>query len=106
MQLPCVIIRDIIFLPGFLLNLVCLRLKFKPLNPERSEGFKGLNFNRKQTKLSKNHSKNIISQIIHKAVAYIILFLFERINQKNSGFKCLNFNLKQTKLSKNPYVCL
>ena len=31
---------------GFLLNLVCFRLKFKPLNPERSEGFKGLNFNR------------------------------------------------------------
>jgi hypothetical protein len=37
MQLPCVIIRDIIFLLGFLLNLVCLRLKFKPLNPERCD---------------------------------------------------------------------
>ena len=42
---------------GFLLNLVCFRLKFKPLNPERSEGFKGLNFNLKQTKLSKNPGK-------------------------------------------------
>ena len=29
MQLPCVIIRNIIFLSGFLLNLVCLRLTFK-----------------------------------------------------------------------------
>ena len=38
--------RDIIFLPGFLLNLVCLRLKFKPLNRQCNEGFKGgLNFN-------------------------------------------------------------
>ena len=64
MQLPCVIIRDIIFLPGFLPTLVCT-------------GFKGLNFNLKQTKLRKNPSKNIISQIIHKAVAYIILFLFK-----------------------------
>ena len=84
MQLPCVIIRDIIFLPGFLFNLVCLRLKFKPLNPERSEGFKCLNFKRKQTKLNKNPGKNIISQIIHKAVAYIILFLFERINRRKA----------------------
>ena len=44
MQLPCVIIRDIIFLPGFLPTLVCT-------------GFKGLNFNLKQTKLSKNPEK-------------------------------------------------
>ena len=40
-------------------------------------GFKGLNFNLKQTKLSKYPGKNIISQIIYKAVAYIILFLFK-----------------------------
>ena len=52
MQLPCVIIREIIFL----LYLVCLRLKFKPLNPEGRK----LNFNLKQTKLSKNPGKNII----------------------------------------------
>jgi len=84
MQLPCVIIWDIIYLPGFLFNLVFLRLKFKPLNPERSEGFKCLNFKRKQTKLNKNHRKNIIFQIIHKAVAYIILFLFERINRRKA----------------------
>ena len=44
MQLPCVIIRV-------------------------HEGIKGLNFNQKQTKISKNPGKNIISQIIHKAVA-------------------------------------
>ena len=50
MQLPCVIIRDIIFLPGFLPTLVCT-------------GFKGLNFNLKQTKLSKNPGKNIMSRI-------------------------------------------
>ena len=30
------IIWETIFLPGFLLNLVCLKLKVKPLNPERS----------------------------------------------------------------------
>ena len=51
MQLPCVIIWDIIFLPGFLLNLVCLRLKLKALNPECTEGFKG--FNEKTQKTSK-----------------------------------------------------
>ena len=79
-------------MPGFLLNLVCSRLKFKPLNPERSQGFKGLNFNRKQTKLSKIPSKNIISQTIHKAVAYIILFHFKPKNAKKT--------LKSAKFSK------
>ena len=61
---------------GILLNLVCLRLKFKSLrlkfkslrlkfkslSPERSEEFNGLNFSLKQTKL--NPGKNILSHII------------------------------------------
>ena len=46
MQLSCVVIQDNIFLPGFILNLVCLRLKFKPLNSSLRSGFKDLNFNR------------------------------------------------------------
>ena len=37
--------RDIIFLPGFLLNLVCLRLKFKPLNRQSNEAAWILMFN-------------------------------------------------------------
>ena len=55
--------------------------------PEHSEGFKGLNFNQKQTKLSKNPSKNIISRIINKADAYIILFLLnQKISENNPEF--------------------
>ena len=65
--MPCVLIRDIIFLPGFVLNLVCLRLKFKPFNRGHSEGFKGLN---KQTKLSKDPGKNIMPRIITQLTSY------------------------------------
>ena len=46
MQLPCVKILDIIFWPGLYLN------------PSLRSGFQGLNFNLKQTKLSKNPGKN------------------------------------------------
>ena len=52
-------------------------------------GFKGLNINFKLTKLSKNPDKNIISQIIHKAVAHIILLIFKpnKLFNKNSKIR-------------------
>ena len=44
-----------------------------------------LNFNRKQTKLSKNPGKNLISQIEHRAVAFIIVFLLKpKKNEKKT----------------------
>ena len=56
-------LENYIFAEILLLILVCFRLKFKSLNPSLRLGFKGLNFNLKQTKLSKNPGKNIMSRI-------------------------------------------
>ena len=69
MQLPCVIIWVIIFLPGLLLNLVCLRLiqAFK---------FKDLNFNqekipRRFSNYRKIHVKMIFSKWNNAIITYI-----------------------------------
>jgi len=53
------------------------------------EGFKGLNINFKLANLSKNPGKNMISQIIHKAVTHIILFIFKpnKLFNKNSKIR-------------------
>ena len=65
MQLPCVIMRDNMFFAGIFTFLVCLRFEFlKVFYPERSEGLKNLNLNRKQTKKVKITTKNILSQMI------------------------------------------
>ena len=71
MQLPCVIIRDIIFLPGFLLYLVCLYVR----------DLKAWILT--ENKLIKNPGKNIISLILHvQGFAYIILYLFKPKNAR------------------------
>ena len=46
MQLPCVIIRDIIFLPGFLLYLVCLNFNRKQTNKKSRQKYYFPNFTR------------------------------------------------------------
>ena len=57
MQLPCVLFES--YISGFLLGLVCFRLKFRPLNPSLISGFKALNFGLKQAELGRCTSRTI-----------------------------------------------
>ena len=72
MQLPCVIMREDIFFAAIFTFLVCLR-------------FKKLEFKPKTNQKSKNHNKNILSQMITQG-GWIYKFIQFNLSEKCAIF--------------------